>query len=516
MPEGSFVAVDDESGLGAETIVVVHVDLPGRGDDTATAISHAAPEGDRLYLLVPEEHEGGELLAGRVLGGLLEQLRRAGHDAEGQVGDYLVLDSLVDVLGQRSPRQIIVVTPPLGLPDRLHLDLAHRVTRAFGVPTTHVVVPGASWSGSLDLSIGAGYDAARHRPHTELAGTAMSLPAWATRAMAVVVVVLLVGLVVTVAVGLHQASVDKRRALIAETAPATTLTVLAGTPDPNGPTREYSAFFPSVVKVHAGDTVAFYNPTADVPHTVTFGIAADRSNQPVFGGAPLPVVVGPCASNAALTKASRTCGAPSGGALPSFDGQAFYSSGIVAPRQQFLLRTATNLRPGTYHYYCLIHSFQVGTIIVEPPGTATQLHASVDRAARRQQRRDAATLADLPQPSPPPGVVQAGVTGAEASLNQFFPSTIHIQAGQPVTWMNTGGTPHVIIFAEYVDPNSAGFSSPTAPSGSDYAGGAFISGPIGAPAYPSTSFTLRFTKPGTYAYICSFHPGMGGTVVVGP
>jgi plastocyanin len=510
------VVVDDEPGLNAETIVVVHVDLLGRDGETATAIDREAPEGDRLYLLVPEGHEGGELPASQALRSLLERLGRTGRDAEGQIGETFVLDSLADVLEQRSPRQIIVVTPPLGITDRLHLDLAHRVTRAFGVPTTHVVVPGASWSGSLDLSIGAGYDVARHYPPTARAGSAMSLPAWATRALTSLVVVLLAGLAVTVALGLHQTSVDKGNLLIAETARPTTLTVLAGASDPNGPTREYPAFFPSVVKVHAGDTVAFYNPTADVPHTVTFGVAADRSDQPVFAGAPLPVVVGPCASHAVLTTASRTCSGPSVSSLPSFDGQAFYSSGIVAPHQQFLLRTAASLPPGTYHYYCLIHSFQVGTIIVEPPGTATQLQASLDHAARRQQQHDTATLDDLRVPSPSPGVVQTGVTGTEASLNQFFPSTIHIKVGQRVTWTNTGGTPHVVVFAEYVDPNTAGFSSPTAPSGSDYAGGPFISGPIGAPAYPTTSFTLRFTKPGTYTYICSFHPGMAGTVVVDP
>jgi plastocyanin len=31
---------------------------------------------------------------------------------------------------------------------------------------------------------------------------------------------------------------------------------------------------------------------------------------------------------------------------------------------------------------------------------------------------------------------------------------------------------------------------------------------------PGRSFTVRFDQPGTYTYVCTLHPGMGGTIVV--
>jgi plastocyanin len=333
-----------------------------------------------------------------------------------------------------------------------------------------------------------------------------------------VVVLLVIALVGTFVAGLHQTSVDNRKLLISETAAPTTFTALAGIPPTGGAIHEYPAFFPALIKIHAGDTIAFTNPTADVPHSVTFGVAPNHSNQPVFESGPagpIPVVVAPCATDTPLTQQTRTCAAPStAAALPPFSGQAFYSSGIIAPQQQFLLRTASTLAAGTYHYVCLIHANQTGTIVVEPRGTPTQLAQTLDDNAQKQQHHDASVLANLQPPVPRAGTVQAGVTGPETSLNQFFPASIQIRAGDSVTWTNNGGTPHVIIFDGYVDPNTATFSPPTAASGSDYTGGLFHTYLIGSPPYFSTTFALRFTQTGIYTYICSLHPGMGGTVIV--
>ena len=43
-------------------------------------------------------------------------------------------------------------------------------------------------------------------------------------------------------------------------------------------------------------------------------------------------------------------------------------------------------------------------------------------------------------------------------------------------------------------------------------GDAFSSGLL----EPGQSFTLTFTKPGIYPFVCNIHPGMGGVVVVQP
>jgi len=502
-------------------LVVVHVDVERGIFGVVDAIASAVTQGDNVLLLVAghedAEREAGE---GTAVATLVQDIRSRGIQAEARLTEPDVLDSVADVLEGLAPDRIVVITPPLGLADHLRLDLAHRVSTSFGLPTTHVVVDGATWSGGIDLSIGAGLDATRERPNPAVdPGPPLRLPSWFSTAAAIAIVVLVVALAATIGWGLRRTSVDKRHLLVRETAAPTTLVVVAGTPDPVGPTREYPAFFPSATRVHAGDAITFTNQTPDVPHTVTFGVAPDHSNQPVFGshgGGPIPVVVAPCASSQALTTSSFACDSTSA-STPGFDGQAYYNSGIIGGQQSFTLPISPRLRPGTYHYYCLIHPDQRGTIIVEPHGVPTQLQATVDAAARQEEQRATNTIAALQPPQAlPDGVVQAGVTGPSASLNQFFPSGIHINAGQTVTWQDRSGTPHVMLFDEYLDAATATFSPPTGPSGSSYAGGPFNTGPIGDLPYPSTTFALRFTRPGTYTYVCSFHPGMGGTVVVDP
>jgi hypothetical protein len=51
-------------------------------------------------------------------------------------------------------------------------------------------------------------------------------------------------------------------------------------------------------------------------------------------------------------------------------------------------------------------------------------------------------------------------------------------------------------------------------AGSTLTDGLFTTGPIGALPYPRTTYTLRFPRPGTYTYLCTFHPGMTGMVEV--
>jgi hypothetical protein len=54
-----------------------------------------------------------------------------------------------------------------------------------------------------------------------------------------------------------------------------------------------------------------------------------------------------------------------------------------------------------------------------------------------------------------------------------------------------------------------------AKSGSDYSGGIAHSGSIGPrPEFPSTSFSLKLIKAGSYGYVCILHPGMWGFVEV--
>lgn len=75
----------------------------------------------------------------------------------------------------------------------------------------------------------------------------------------------------------------------------------------------------------------------------------------------------------------------------------------------------------------------------------------------------------------------------------FSPATITIHSGDTITWTNNDSAVH----------NAASTASaPTAFQTKDLNQG--------------ETDSVTFTKPGTYAYICSYHPGMKGKVIVNP
>jgi amicyanin len=92
------------------------------------------------------------------------------------------------------------------------------------------------------------------------------------------------------------------------------------------------------------------------------------------------------------------------------------------------------------------------------------------------------------QPAPPPSGNVVNIQNIA-----FNPQTITVSAGTTVTWTNLDGVNHQIL-ADAGQADIADFSSPTMSQGSTY------------------SYT--FHKAGTWAYHCSIHTGMKGTVIV--
>jgi plastocyanin len=70
----------------------------------------------------------------------------------------------------------------------------------------------------------------------------------------------------------------------------------------------------------------------------------------------------------------------------------------------------------------------------------------------------------------------------------FMPMTITVSAGSTVTWRNDDEEPHTVVSQD----------------------GLFRSAAIDG----GEKFSFKFTKPGTYKYVCTIHPRMMGTVVV--
>lgn len=311
------------------------------------------------------------------------------------------------------------------------------------------------------------------------------------------------------------------------------LTVNAGGADPAHPERDFLAFYPATLSAHAGDTLRIVNPTRWTPHTVTFGVLPDHSNQPVLispGVGFAAVSGGPCLSAEPVTSTTTTCpGAPAGAPpaagtpapevpLPGpFSGQPYYNSGIFLGGQTVVLPLAPGLKPGAYRFICLPHPTMAATLTVVPPGSPIQSATALKSAADRQlsaDRADAATVASG-VPSTAPGIVQAGAVGRELSLNQFFPATVSIAAGQTVTWRNDSYEPHVVALGRQITPEDPlVFGAPNPAPGSEYGSGLAVSGLFGGRPLPASGYSLRFTAAGTYPYTCAIHPGMAGVVEV--
>jgi plastocyanin len=70
---------------------------------------------------------------------------------------------------------------------------------------------------------------------------------------------------------------------------------------------------------------------------------------------------------------------------------------------------------------------------------------------------------------------------------QFKPASLNVTRGDTVTWNNKDMVPHTATAA-----------------------GKFDSGNIA----PGKSFSRRMEQPGEFDYVCTYHPGMKGKVVV--
>jgi plastocyanin len=124
--------------------------------------------------------------------------------------------------------------------------------------------------------------------------------------------------------------------------------------------------------------------------------------------------------------------------------------------------------------------------------------------------------------------VEVGAQTADKGVqaNTFFNNTITVDVGDTVIWNWAADEIHTVTFLSgapepplfgvvggQLVPNLAYFG----PSGGpDYNGaGIANSGVFGLPGVPAT-FSLRFTTPGTYSYVCLLHAGMDGSVTVNP
>jgi plastocyanin len=248
---------------------------------------------------------------------------------------------------------------------------------------------------------------------------------------------------------------------------------------------------------------------------------------------------------------------------PAFDGRYdYYNSGFI-PYQgdrgnTFSVPLADDVPPGTYHYYCNYHFlFMSGAIKVVPESQPIPSQSDVNRAANLQATRATDELGRMFDDARAGRRGKLPVIGVEPTASEndekygvfaaigdeFLPATVEAKANQKVTWTFSGGS-HSLAFnvPKYfpvfsvaedgevsVDRrgyHAVGFPAPpdelAPPDGprspANIDGGRFDgSGGLrstGMYYAAGDTFSLTFTRPGTYAFACVIHPAMVGKVVV--
>ena len=118
-------------------------------------------------------------------------------------------------------------------------------------------------------------------------------------------------------------------------------------------------------------------------------------------------------------------------------------------------------------------------------GGPVTITASLTSGGVTKSGTSGVTVADIP--------MTASVTATTGQA--FTPSTVNIKAGGSVTW----------VFQALA--HTVTFNTPAPP------GTPADAGTVSSP-YANTSISRTFSTAGTFAYHCSIHPGMTGTVVV--
>jgi plastocyanin len=300
-------------------------------------------------------------------------------------------------------------------------------------------------------------------------------------------------------------------------------------------------FMPSTIFVNVGDTIEWTNPYEEI-HTVTF-LGPEKEEPELIapaGPAPLPGVAPPPGP----PKLAFTPKAANPTAAKTYDGTAYANSGILGKGQSFSL---TFPKQGSYPFDCLLHPGMEGTVYVLPAGTHVPTQEQRDYEAQVQRQagiaRGEASAAATRPPAPTTSASGASTytvvvpaSAGQSDVMRFVNARQTVNVGDTVMWQNTTEVPHTVTFTsgapapDSVVPEPAGAGPPllvlapqalfpSKPSQNYDGTGYYNSGFITADqqlATGGTSFSLTFTKPGTYSYICLLHAdqGMAGVITV--
>jgi len=315
-----------------------------------------------------------------------------------------------------------------------------------------------------------------------------------------------------------------------------TWTVMAGgeagiEPQENGSAGawQFMRFYPENITINPGDTIVWKLNSAE-PHTVTFPGPGEKPPQLIVpeGNGSQRLIFNPLAVMV------------QGGQV--FNGTRLTGSGQMGQEPQFPKEyNLTFAGPGSFDYFCAFHIMMKGAVVVQPVGTPyPKTQQEIDLEAAEQLAKDKeAALSAVPEASNV--TVRMGSNGTMVhevnmgygdgyiSWMRFIPTNLIIYAGDSVEWMQKDAdTPHTVTFVSggeepemvLVEPQEFGppklVLNPLVllPAGGNtydgqgYCNSGFIWGtkdPLPGPR----NYSLVFSKPGSYSYLCVLHDTMG-------
>lgn len=260
---------------------------------------------------------------------------------------------------------------------------------------------------------------------------------------------------------------------------------------------EGMVFLPGTITIDAGDTIQWNAGSADI-HTIVLPGAGGQITQ---------------YDPASYRPTNNT----------TYDGSTYSASPVltVLPQAAGVPFTATSYRltftqAGTFTYFCTVHQGMHGTVVVQPAGAAyphsQDYYDSLAQTQRAQLIAEGRQLFGQAQNMASSNQVIAGIGKDQVDVMRFVRQTVVIQAGQSVTFSNLSMGPHTVTFGPEIGNPALPWGDPTHFDGSSPLNSGFLG--ITVPA----SFTVTFTKPGTFSYHCALHDYMGmvGTVIVVP
>jgi len=309
---------------------------------------------------------------------------------------------------------------------------------------------------------------------------------------------------------------------------ATKWTVRAGA-DRENKALQANAFLPKNITINEGDTVLWALGGGD--HTIFFPADQKPPDLIIPGKEKGILLWNPVIFLPSMQK--------------TYDGSGPFSGGVMG-QEMGLPKTyeTTFTKAGTYKYVCMFHPGMEGSVTVQAAGTAVpKTQAEYDKMAVEQAEAAIAKARELKQGSKP---IVAGMPGKRtftlnmvgsmkemATFFRFPVDRLEIRRGETVTWVMKDPTElHTVSFGVgkrpfdvvTVKPQPKGppqflvtMETFVPAGGKVHTGKGFYNSGFMLPGPPGVqSYSLTFSRSGTYEYICATHLifGMKGTIVV--